>query len=217
MPRSSVPLTNLFSRAVTKVAVHSPVGPEVVQVYEAALRVLTDRGTRAATMDDIAARSGVSRATLFRRFGGRDALFEAAVAHTLGDFLGEITTTFRSIPDPTERIAEAFVACLRLRRRLLSGTADTARNAELLTMLSTGSPAPMEIGRRFIAARIRVAQSEGTLPPGDPDLQADAIIHMTAGYLLLPSPGYDLDDDEVARDLARRVIAPIITRPAPSA
>lgn len=214
MPRSSVPLTNLFGRAVTKVVGHTPPGPEVARVYEAALRVLTERGTRAATMDDVAARSGVSRATLFRRFGGRDALFEAAVAHTLRDFLTEITTTFLTIPDPTERIAEAFIACLRLRRQLLADSADTARNAELLTMLATGAPSPMEIGRRFIAARIRAGQTEGTLPPGDPDLQADAIIHLTAGYLLLPSPGRDLDDDETARDLARRVMAPLITNPA---
>lgn len=211
MPRPSAPLTSLFGRAVAKVVAHSPIGADAAGVYDAALRVLTERGTHTATMDDIAARSGVSRATLFRRYGGKDALFEAAVAHTLRIFLAEITTTFLTVTDPVDRIAEAFLACLRLRDRLLADTTDAERNAELLAALSVGEPTPLDIGKRFIAARIRAGQQEQTLPPGDPDLQADAIIRLTMGYLLLPTPGYDLDDDAVARDLARRVIAPLIT------
>ncbi|WP_067858372.1 TetR/AcrR family transcriptional regulator [Nocardia shimofusensis] len=211
MPRPSAPLTSLFGRAVAKVVAHSAAGPDVSNVYEATLRVLTERGTHAATMDDIAARTGVSRATLFRRYGGKDALFEAAVAHTLRTFLAEITTTFLTVIDPADRIAEAFLACLRLRDRLLADSHDPERNAELLAILSAGAPSPIDIGHRFISARIRAGQEEGTLPPGNPDLQADAIIRLTMGYLLLPAPGYDLGDDEVARDLARRVIAPLIT------
>ncbi|MBF6355731.1 helix-turn-helix transcriptional regulator [Nocardia higoensis] len=211
MPRPSAPLTSLFGRAVAKVVAHSTAGPDVSNIYEATLRVLTERGTQAATMDDIAARTGVSRATLFRRYGGKDALFEAAVAHTLRTFLAEITTTFLTVIDPADRIAEAFVACLRLRDRLLADSHDPERNAEMLAILSAGDPAPIDIGHRFISARIRAGQEEGTLPPGNPDLQADAIIRLTMGYLLLPAPGYDLADDDVARDLARRVIAPLIT------
>ncbi|MFI7188184.1 TetR/AcrR family transcriptional regulator [Nocardia nova] len=213
MPRSSVPLTSLFGRAIDKAVAATPVGPEVARVYEAALRVLTEHGTHAATMDDVAARSGMSRATLFRRFGGRDALFEAAVAHTLHDFLTEITSTYLTVTDPTERIAEAFVACLRLRRQLLANGTGAPYDAELLTALTSGDPSPMDIGHRFVAARIRAGQAEGTLPPGDPDLQAGAVIRLTLGYLLFPPTGFDLDDETVARDLARRVIAPLVTTP----
>lgn len=211
MPRSPVPLTHLFGRAIGKVVSHTPAGPDVVRVYEAALRILAERGAQAATMDDIAAGSGMSRATLFRRFGGRDALFEEAVAHTLHGFLDQITSAFHTITDPTERVAEAFVACLRLRRQLLANETDAAHSAELLTMLTTGDPSAMEIGHRFIADRIQAAQSEGTLPPGNPDMQAGAVIRLTMGYLLLPPAG--LDDETVARDLARRTIAPLLTTP----
>ncbi|QIS04295.1 TetR family transcriptional regulator [Nocardia brasiliensis] len=213
MPRTSVPLVNLFGRAVSKVVTFTPAGPELVRVYETAIRVLAERGADAATMDDVAAGAGMSRATLFRRFGGRDALFEAAVAHTLRGFLAEITSRYLTVTDPTERIAEAFVACLRLRRQLLSDNTSAPHSAELLAMLTVGDPTPLTIGHRFIAARIRAGQSEGALPPGDPDLQADAIIRITMGYLLLPPAGLDLDDDTAARDLARRVIAPLVTTP----
>ncbi|WP_083874631.1 TetR/AcrR family transcriptional regulator [Nocardia paucivorans] len=213
MPRSSATLTSLFGGAVAKVLAPAPVTSDVAPIYEAALHVLTELGPRAATMDDVAARAGISRATLFRRFRSKDALFEAAVAYTLRSFLAEITATFLTVTDPTDRIAEAFVACLRLRRRLLADGSGAARNAELLAMLSVGDPSPLDIGHRFVAGRIAAAQDEGALPPGDPDLQAEAIIRLTAGYLLLPPADCDPDDETAARDLARRVIAPLVTNP----
>nr|WP_277351986.1 TetR/AcrR family transcriptional regulator [Rhodococcus sp. HNM0563] len=172
------------------------------------MHVLAERGTRAATVDDVATRSGVSRATLFRRFGGKDALFEAAVAYTLRGFLSMITSAFVTVIDPADRIAEAFVACLRLRRRLFAGS---HRSGELLALLSAGTPSPLDIGHRFIAARIAAAQAEGTLPLGDPDGRAEAVIRITLGYLVLPSTHFDLDDDAVAREVARSVIAPLVT------
>lgn len=181
------------------------------QVFDAALTVLAERGTKLATMDDIAAISGVSRATLFRRFGGKDRLFEQALAHDLRRFLTAIATIFLTVTDPTERIAEAFAACLELRKRFFRGQAAQERDWGLLSMLGHGDPSPIDIGHRFIAAHIAAGQAEGVLPLGDPDLQAEAIIRLTLGYLFLPGSRFDLDDPEIARDVARRTIAPLVT------
>ncbi|MGW0177481.1 TetR/AcrR family transcriptional regulator [Rhodococcus sp. NPDC003322] len=213
MTRPGASLPRLFERAIGHAGSPEPSELEDVAVYDAALGVLAEQGTRAATMDDVAARSGISRATLFRRFGGKDSLFEAAVAHALRAFLDRITDTFTSVTDPTERIAEAFLACLRLRRRFVVRGVD--RGGELLAMLSTGTPSALEIGHRFIAARIVAAQQEGRLPGGDANLRAEAVIRVTLGYLLVPSAHLDLDDDAAARDLARRVIAPLVTGAMP--
>lgn len=183
------------------------------KVLDAALTVLADRGTKLATMDDIADASGTSRATLFRRFGGKDRLFEIALTRELRRFLGAITTTFRTVTDPTDRIAEAFVACLALRRRFLTSQPSRERGWELLSLLDQGDPAPLEIAHRFITARIVAGQDEGTLPGGDPEIRAEAILRLTLGYLLVPSTLIDLDDRDAARDLARRTIAPLATGP----
>ncbi len=181
------------------------------RILDAALTVLAERGTKLATVDDIAAVSGVSRATLFRRFGGKDRLFELALAHDLRRFLDSITTTFRTVTDPTERIAEAFVACLQLRERFFPGRSAPERRWELLSMLDHGDPSPIDIGHRFIAAHIAAGQSEGVLPDGDPDLQAEAVIRLTLGYLFFPANRFDLDEPEIAREVARRTIAPLVT------
>ncbi|WP_068158541.1 TetR/AcrR family transcriptional regulator [Rhodococcus phenolicus] len=208
MTRPGAPLPSLFGRAIEQMS-SAPEADD--RVFDAALAVLAERGTKAATMDDVAARSGVSRATLFRRFGGKDAVFEAALARALRGFLTEITATFLDVPDPVDRIEAAFVACLRFRRRFVAGKSDPAHGAALVSMLSAGDPSPLELGRRFVAARIVAGQSEGALPAADADIQADAIIRLTLSYLVLPSAVYDLDDVEVARSVARRAIAPIVT------
>lgn len=158
-----------------------------------------------------AARSGVSRATLIRRFGGKDALFGAALARALRRLPTEIETTFVTVTDPVERIEAAFVACLRFRRQFVAGQSYPARGAALVAMLSSGDPSPLELGRRFVAAHIEAGQAEGVLPLADADIQADATIRLTLSYLLLPSAVYDLDDHEVARSVGRRAIAPLAT------
>jgi AcrR family transcriptional regulator len=67
----------------------------------------------ASTMDDIAARAGVGRVTLFRRFGTKEALLQRLYHREVARFLMEVDAALREIDDPAERVAEAFVACVR--------------------------------------------------------------------------------------------------------
>ena len=50
------------------------------RILEAAREELSAYGLRRTTLDDIAARAGVGRATLYRRFANRDTLLAALVA-----------------------------------------------------------------------------------------------------------------------------------------
>ena len=80
MSRPSAPLEELIPGALRSgVLVREP--DEVdVRIAEAALSALSELGTEAASMQDVAVRAGVGRATLFRRFGSKDALFQYAPA-----------------------------------------------------------------------------------------------------------------------------------------
>jgi len=79
-------------------------------------------------------------------------------------------------------------------------------------VLGHGDPSTLDLGRNFIATHIVAGHNEGVFPRNDAELQADAIIRLTLGYLLTPSPHIDLDDPAVARDVARRTIAALVTR-----
>jgi len=95
--------------------------------------------------------------------------------------------------------------------RQISAASGTERGWELLSVLGHGDPSTLDLGRNFIAIHIVADHNEGVLPRNDTDLQADAIIRLTVGYLLIPSPHIDLDDPTVARDVAQRTIAALVT------
>src|SRR3954447_17338930 len=54
------------------------------RVLGAAIQLLTERGVDAATMNEVVARSGVARATVYLRWPSRQALITAAVRKAMG-------------------------------------------------------------------------------------------------------------------------------------
>ncbi|MFD9961706.1 TetR/AcrR family transcriptional regulator [Amycolatopsis sp. NPDC058986] len=211
MTRPGASLQSLLSRAVGHVLVGDTRTDEAEdRVLDAALRVLARRGTRAATMDDIAAESKVSRATLFRRYAGKDQLFERALAREVNRLLTDLADRFTIVTDPVDQVVLAFGAGTRLTEHILFHNADHAHRADLIHALTQGDPSPIMLAHKAIRTNIAKAQASGTIPPGDPDTQADALIHLMIGYLLTPSLVADLTDPAARDHLARTAVAPIL-------
>jgi len=59
------------------------------EILEAALTVFAEKGFAAARMDDIAARAGVTKGTIYLYFNGKEALFKALLQETAEAKLGE--------------------------------------------------------------------------------------------------------------------------------
>ncbi len=62
--------------------------PKVIDVdglFDATVTVFAERGYRATTTKEIARRAGVNEVTLFRRYGGKAALINAALTHALAE------------------------------------------------------------------------------------------------------------------------------------
>src|SRR5260370_23013438 len=77
----------LYARVTSKAAATRgrPRDPNLERrVLDATLELVAEGGLDAATIDAVAARSGVARATLYRRWPSRDALIEAAIRHAIG-------------------------------------------------------------------------------------------------------------------------------------
>ncbi len=172
------------------------------RILDAALEAVA-AGT--STMDDIAARAGVGRVTLFRRFGSKDALLRRLYGREVERFLGRVDAALSEFDDPADRIAEAFVACVRegSRHPLLA----TVPPGVALEALAAGDPSPVEVGRRFVAER---------LEPGR-EAAADLLVRLAITYVLVPSPLVDPTDEAAARAFARAHLAPIATASATSA
>jgi AcrR family transcriptional regulator len=81
-------------------------------ILDAAAHVLAERGG-SANMAEVAAASGVSRATLYRYYPSREALLDALAAQALADAGGRIADAGLercSVPEAIERIVRALLA-----------------------------------------------------------------------------------------------------------
>jgi AcrR family transcriptional regulator len=171
------------------------------RILDAALREVAARGTAQATMTDIAARAGVGRVTVFRRFGSKEALVECLVLRELSGFLAHVDATLSDLDDLGERVVEAFLLCVRAgaEHPLVARLARTEPGLAL-ERLSRGDPSPLDVGREFVAARLGSAEL------------ADVLVRLAASYVFLPGAAVDVRDERAARAFAERTLAPMVAR-----
>jgi hypothetical protein len=65
--------------------------------------------------------------------------------------------------------------------------------------------------RSFLAARLREAQIEGDVGAIDVEQAAEVLVRLCLSFVLLQESVLPIDDPESAADLARRLIAPVVT------
>lgn len=63
------------------------------EIVDAALDLFVEKGYAATRLDDVAARAGVSKGTLYLYFDGKEALFQAVVRETIVPLLAEGSET----------------------------------------------------------------------------------------------------------------------------
>src|SRR5262249_30195989 len=79
-------------------------------ILDAALDVFAERGFEAARLEDVAARAGVAKGTLYLYFDDKEALFEEVVRTAVSPIL-ERLDVLATAPDlPTEKIFENLFA-----------------------------------------------------------------------------------------------------------
>jgi len=76
----------------------------VAQIRAAAIAAFHGRGL-ATPLEEIAAAAGVSKATIYNRFGGRDGLIDAVIGELVAARMYTIMDRARRIDDPWEAVA----------------------------------------------------------------------------------------------------------------
>jgi len=82
------------------------------EILEAALMVFAEKGYAAARMDDIAARAGVTKGTIYLYFDNKEAVFKTLVRDSIGD-------TFARVVEAAERFEGSASDLLRLMLRTI--------------------------------------------------------------------------------------------------
>ncbi len=185
------------------------------RVLDAALELAAAFGIRNLTMDDVARRAGVGRMTVYRRFGDKTRLVEALAVREGRRCLAELDAAARPDQPIADQVAEGFVTSVRLAREhpLLNRLARIEPESVLRALTADGG-AMFALARTFLAERLRAAQKAGTLDRKVAvDEAAELLVRLSFSFALIEESVLPLEDPDRARDVARRLIAPILGKP----
>jgi AcrR family transcriptional regulator len=180
-------------------------GPTVEdRVLDATRRCCAKWGISKVTVEDIAAESGVSRATIYRMFpGGKDVLFEAMRVRELEDFFAKL----RAYVADADSLEELLV------RSLVLATQDLREDEHLALMLAAEPGAVLgDLTVEGVPRILRFA-TDALTPLVDPYLGRsqsrtliDVLARLVISYFLAPSEHIDLGDEASARSF----LAPLL-------
>lgn len=182
------------------------------RVLDAALDRFATFGIRRTTMDDIAEVAGIGRATVYRRFGGRDEIVRAVVLRELARFIAEVDAVVQAIDDPVERFTEGFVAMLRAARTndLLRRMLDVEPQL-VLPALTVEAGSAVALCREYLVGELGRSQVDGEIRADvDVEVVAELLVRLCQSLLLTPNGVLDVDDETGLRRLARAYLAPAL-------
>jgi AcrR family transcriptional regulator len=177
--------------AAADTAARPPGRPRSTQADEAILRaaleLLAAHGYAALTMEAVRERSGVGKATLYRRYGSKEELVRAAIVHLNSDI---------PLPEDTGSIAGDFAATAA---NVLAGAARTGALTLMPRLLSEVAGDPemhalfhehlVEPRRRVVRGIVERAKARGEIRP---DVDSDLAVDLMVGpfiYRLIISGG----------------------------
>lgn len=174
-----------------------------VAVLEAALRELGQRGYAALSIDHVAARAGVHKATIYRRWPTKDAL--------LGDAVADMVDTTVPVPDTGAIETDLREFARSLADTLTSGVGTAA--VPVLFSEAARLPQIAEIKRNLFAERHKLAApiveravQRGELPAGTDSRELIGLVAAPIYYRLLVT-GEPIDHAVADRSVAAALAA----------
>lgn len=181
------------------------------RILDAALALVAASGFRHLTIDDVAARAGVGRMTVYRRFGARQRLVDALAVRECRRCLQEISSALDPDAPLGERAAELFVATLSvIREHPMLARLGRFEPEALLRELNRDGSAVFRLVRDFLVAEIRDAQRAGELVAVDAEALAEIAVRLGASFVLMPDSVIAIDDERRVRQTVRTLLAPML-------
>ncbi|KUI14032.1 TetR family transcriptional regulator [Mycobacterium sp. GA-1285] len=169
------------------------------RILDAAGELFAQKEAATVGMNEIASAAGCSRATLYRYFENREALYTAYVHRESYRLYREMTEQINALTDPRERLIEGMLASLRNVREspaLASWFATTQR------------PIGAEMAEESEVIKALTEAFVISLGPDDPELVAHRarwLVRVMTSLMLFP--GHDEDDE---RSMLEEFVVPIV-------
>jgi AcrR family transcriptional regulator len=186
--------------------------PVAETILDAAHAEFLAYGLRRTNVDVVAKRAGVSRATLYRRFDGKDALVQAVLVRECRRFFTSIVEATGHLSTVEERLVEGFVVGVRYARedklmnRLLASDPEA-----LLPYLTVNGGLVVAVARDFLVQQGE--QQHGELPSIEgrtPAGVAELFVRLAISFTLTPQSGIPLGTDAEVRAFAANYLAALM-------
>lgn len=200
------------------VAMSEPDDAAKERILDGALQTFTEFGIKRTTMTEVAARSRISPATLYRKFVNRTGLVEAVGLREAQRILRRIDTVMEQQraagADMETQATELLVTTMgemrdhKLFRRLVRTEPEL-----VLPFFTTDGAAVLALGRDYLAAVIGRLQHDGQLPAYDPLPVAEVFARLALSFTLTRPTLVPLHDRDKARAFVREVLLPALGAP----
>jgi AcrR family transcriptional regulator len=177
-------------------------------ILDATRELLAEGGWAGLTVEGVAARAGVAKTTVYRRFASRTELAVAAVAQLVEAAMVPVD------PDcaPEEQIRRSILATADVyripaaRAAYLAVLAEAGRDPELRAAVDAQVLGP---ARAMVVERLATGVERGDIDPGVAGTQADLLFDVLAGTLVhrMLVRGEDIDDAFVESLICAIVVA----------
>ena len=169
------------------------------RILDAANDLFARQDAATVGMNEIAAAAGCSRATLYRYFENRDALYTAYVHRESYRQYREMTEQIMSVTDPAERLIEGMMTSLR-----------NVRESPALAswFATTHRPIGAEMAEKSEVIKALTEAFVVSLAPDDPDVverRARWLVRVMTSLLIFP--GRDEADE---RAMIEEFVMPIV-------
>jgi AcrR family transcriptional regulator len=184
----------------------APLTPGARRVLDAASALFYERGIHAVGVDTIAEAAGVTKKTLYDRFGSKEALVVAYLQHRDARWRADVEAHLAQVPEPgVERVLAVFDSAIAW-SAANSPKGCSAVNARAEVDAADGGAVLPEVSRQkaWLLDLLGSLCVEAGIE--DPEGAARALMLLYEGAIVTLGMGTFAGPFELARDLARSVL-----------
>ncbi|WP_319448765.1 MULTISPECIES: TetR/AcrR family transcriptional regulator [unclassified Mycobacterium] len=176
--------------ALRRVGTPCPLAAE--EIYDAATAAVAQYGLEGLSIDDVAARAGCSRATVYRRVGGREAILDAVVQLAIARITSAVSEAVARLAGEERAVTVVLVALATIRRDTVSAA------------LLTGPAAAHTVSSSLLSEVSGATAVLSGLDPGDA-IACEWLERMTLSLLCWP-----IADPAAEEAMIRAIVGPAL-------
>ncbi len=173
-------------------------------------------GVRRWSLEDVAARSGLGRTTVYRHFDGRDGLVAAVLARDARRLFAAIADSVEDLDSIDDKLVEGFLVGLRALRHTLIPRLIETDATDALHLLTAG--VVLAMARQALVERYQILVAAGTAGAGTGGavggaeivVMAEALVRLAVSFVVMPTSLIDIDDPDEARRHLRQLLRPFL-------